>query len=134
MPPSEPVSTGRLCGITQMKLGFICPNLSGHVNPMTALARELQARNHDVVFLYSSSANGLSSVPGPAKDHIQEKVGQVSRLQVDDALNLASPHNPCADLEHTKLLTRNGECNPVASSCPIQRAARIKSNVSSGSR
>ena len=33
-----------------MKLGFICLNLPGHLNPMTALARELQARNHDVVF------------------------------------------------------------------------------------
>ena len=39
-----------------MKLGFICLNLPGHLNPMTALARHLQARNHEVVFLYSSSA------------------------------------------------------------------------------
>ena len=35
-----------------MKLGFICLNLPGHLNPMTALARYLQDRNHDVVFLY----------------------------------------------------------------------------------
>jgi UDP-N-acetylglucosamine:LPS N-acetylglucosamine transferase len=61
-----------------MKLGSICPNTSGHLNPMTALARELQARNHDVVFLYSSSANGLPSVPGPTKDRIQEMVREVS--------------------------------------------------------
>jgi spore coat polysaccharide biosynthesis predicted glycosyltransferase SpsG len=39
-----------------MKIGFICPNFPGHINPMTALARPLQARNHEVVFLYSSSA------------------------------------------------------------------------------
>jgi hypothetical protein len=26
-----------------MKLGFICPNVPGHLNPMTALARQLQA-------------------------------------------------------------------------------------------
>jgi UDP:flavonoid glycosyltransferase YjiC (YdhE family) len=39
-----------------MKLGFICLNLPGHLNPMTALARQLQGRNHEVVFLYSSSA------------------------------------------------------------------------------
>jgi UDP:flavonoid glycosyltransferase YjiC (YdhE family) len=31
-----------------MKLGFICINVPGHLNPMTALARHLQARNHDV--------------------------------------------------------------------------------------
>jgi UDP:flavonoid glycosyltransferase YjiC (YdhE family) len=39
-----------------MKLGFICLNLPGHLNPMTALARYLQDRNHDVVFLYSSGS------------------------------------------------------------------------------
>jgi hypothetical protein len=32
-----------------MKVGFICINLPGHLNPMTALARQLQARNHEVV-------------------------------------------------------------------------------------
>ena len=47
-----------------MKIGFICPNLPGHLDPMTALARHLQARNHEVVFLYCSSANGLLCVPG----------------------------------------------------------------------
>jgi UDP:flavonoid glycosyltransferase YjiC (YdhE family) len=46
-----------------MKLGFICPNVPGHLNPMTALARQLQARHHDVVFLYSSEAAGLPFVP-----------------------------------------------------------------------
>jgi len=45
-----------------MKLGFICPPVPGHFNPMTALARQLQARNHDVVFLYSSGASGNESL------------------------------------------------------------------------
>jgi UDP:flavonoid glycosyltransferase YjiC (YdhE family) len=27
-----------------MKLGFICPQAPGHLNPITALARQLQAR------------------------------------------------------------------------------------------
>jgi UDP:flavonoid glycosyltransferase YjiC (YdhE family) len=40
-----------------MKVGFICPNLPGHINPMSALARQLQARNHEVVFLYSPNAD-----------------------------------------------------------------------------
>ena len=31
-----------------MRLGFICPALPGHLNPMTVQARQLQARNHDV--------------------------------------------------------------------------------------
>jgi UDP:flavonoid glycosyltransferase YjiC (YdhE family) len=45
-----------------MKIGFICPTVPGHLNPMTVLARHLQARNHEVVFLYSSSANGLLEI------------------------------------------------------------------------
>ena len=53
-----------------MKIGFICPSIPGHLNPMTALARHLQARNHEVVFLYSPSANGLPCVPGDKNDDI----------------------------------------------------------------
>jgi zeaxanthin glucosyltransferase len=33
-----------------MKIGFISMPLSGHLNPMTALARSVQARGHEVVF------------------------------------------------------------------------------------
>jgi zeaxanthin glucosyltransferase len=69
-----------------MKLGFICPNVPGHLNPMTRLGRELQARNHDVVFLYSSNASGLPCVPGPEKDHIHENRGQTSKMQGEDVL------------------------------------------------
>jgi zeaxanthin glucosyltransferase len=61
-----------------MKLGFICLNLPGHLNPMTALARPLQDRNHDVVFLYSSGAAGLPFVPGPEKDQIEGSVPDLS--------------------------------------------------------
>ena len=69
-----------------MKLGFICLNLPGHLNPMTALARQLQGRNHEVVFLYSSSANGLPCVSGDDRDPINENRPEVSKLQGDDAL------------------------------------------------
>ena len=69
-----------------MKLGFICPNLSGHLNPMTALARHLQARNHEVVFLYSTEANGLPFVPGPEKDHINENRAEQSKRHGEDAV------------------------------------------------
>jgi len=72
-----------------MKLGFICLNLPGHLNPMTALARHLQARNHEVVFLYSPSAGGLPCVPGDEKDYFNESRSDVSRRQGDDALALA---------------------------------------------
>jgi Glycosyl transferases, related to UDP-glucuronosyltransferase len=49
----HPVNAARSATVELfMKLGFICPNVPGHLNPMTALGRQLQARNHDVVFLY----------------------------------------------------------------------------------
>jgi hypothetical protein len=84
-----------------MKLGFICLNLPGHLNPMTALARQLQGRNHEVVFLYSSSANGLPCVPGDDRDPVNENRPEVSKLQGDDALG------PSSTVLKIKLLTLN---------------------------
>jgi hypothetical protein len=57
---------------------------------MTALARQLQARNHDVVFLYSSSASGLPCVPGPEKDDIHETIAEVSKLQGEEAFKFGN--------------------------------------------
>ena len=77
------------CGTTKgstMKLGFICLNAPGHINPLTTLARKLQARNHEVVFLYSSEAAGLPCAPGPQNDHVSENLPEVSKMQGDDAL------------------------------------------------
>jgi zeaxanthin glucosyltransferase len=64
-----------------MKIGFICPNIPGHINPMTALARHLQERNHEVVFLYSPSANGLPCVPGDKNDDMNAKRPGMSKLE-----------------------------------------------------
>ncbi|HEX3445584.1 MAG TPA: glycosyltransferase [Chthoniobacterales bacterium] len=69
-----------------MKIGFICPNLPGHINPMTALARHLQARNHEVVFLYSPSANGLPCVPGDKSDDMNANRPEVSKLEGESAV------------------------------------------------
>jgi zeaxanthin glucosyltransferase len=72
-----------------MKLGFICLDLPGHLNPMSSLALQLQARNHEVVFLYSSGAAGLPSVRGPEKDHINENRPEASKKQGQDALQFS---------------------------------------------
>jgi len=72
-----------------MKIGFICINGPGHLNPMTALARQLQARNHDVVFLISSDAAGLPCVPGSEKDRYNESRREVSKMQGEDALQFS---------------------------------------------
>ncbi|MBV8585933.1 MAG: glycosyltransferase family 1 protein [Verrucomicrobia bacterium] len=69
-----------------MKLGFISPNLPGHINPMSALARHLQARNHEVVFLYSPSANGLPCVPGEKRDDMNANRPEMSKLEGNGAL------------------------------------------------
>src|SRR6266481_4358495 len=69
-----------------MKLGFICPNIPGHLNPMTALARHLQARNHEVVFLYSPNANGLPCVPGEKDDDMNANRPEMSKLEGVGAL------------------------------------------------
>ena len=75
--------------VTSMKLGFICLDLQGHLNPMSALALQLQARNHEVVFLYSSGAAGLPFVRGPEKDHINENLPEMSKKQGQDALQFS---------------------------------------------
>jgi zeaxanthin glucosyltransferase len=90
MEPDCPNQGRQICNrLTTMKLGFICPNVPGHLNPMTALARQLQARNHDVVFLYSSDAAGLPFVPANEKDHINEDRPEVSKMQGEDALQFS---------------------------------------------
>ena len=72
-----------------MKLGFICPNLPGHLNPLTTLARHLQARNHEVVFLYSTGAAGLPSIPGPENDPLRENLPEVSKLHGVEAVKFS---------------------------------------------
>src|SRR6516165_9698029 len=69
-----------------MKIGFICPNIPGHINPMTALARHLQERNHEVVFLYSASAHGLPCVPGDKNDDMNANRPEMSKLEGPGAI------------------------------------------------
>ena len=75
--------------LTIMKLGFICINVPGHLNPITALARQLQARNHDVVFLYSPGAAGLPFIPANEKDHFNENRSELSKMQGENALQFS---------------------------------------------
>ena len=73
-----------------MKLGFICPQAPGHLNPMIALARHLQMRNHDVVFLYSSGAAGLPFIPDEEVERvISERSAELSKKQADEVLKFS---------------------------------------------
>ena len=79
-----------------MKIGFICPAVPGHFNPMSALARQLQARNHDVVMFSLSAAEpparaaDLPFVPFGGKEFpvegAAEMIKGISRLKGEEAL------------------------------------------------
>jgi zeaxanthin glucosyltransferase len=84
VPPIQGAVVPRL--FSTMKIGFICPNLPGHINPMSALARHLRARGHDVVFLYLSSANGLPCIPGDKRDDLNANRPEMSQLEGNEAL------------------------------------------------
>ena len=81
-----------------MKIGFISGAVPGHFNPMSAVARQLQSRNHDVVMLslpmvepFARAAN-LPFIPFGEKEfstqHSSEIVGALSRLKGEEALQL----------------------------------------------
>ena len=42
-----------------MKIGFVSLPMTGHLNPMTALARKLQSRGHEVVFFGAPDAEAI---------------------------------------------------------------------------
>jgi len=74
-----------------MKFGFICPQVPGHLNPITALARHLQMRGHHVVFLYSSGAAGLPFIPGEKEEGIiSERRAEISKKQGEEAIKLST--------------------------------------------
>jgi hypothetical protein len=53
-----------------MKIAFLGVRVPGHLNPTTTLGRQLQARNHEIIFPYSSGAGGLPFISGLEKDHV----------------------------------------------------------------
>ena len=80
-----------------MRIGFLSLPVPGHLNPMTALARKLQSRGHDVVFISLADvapfveAAGLpfvpcSETPYPAGS-LGKLVRRLSELSGEDALH-----------------------------------------------
>jgi zeaxanthin glucosyltransferase len=45
-------------------IGTICPNIPGHLNPLTALCSELQRRGHRVIFYQGPPAARKSARAG----------------------------------------------------------------------
>jgi zeaxanthin glucosyltransferase len=82
-----------------MKIGFISLFVTGHFNPMSAVARQLQSRNHDVVMLSLSCieplarAANLPFIPfgeNEFPDQVSaETLGTLSQLQGEEALQFS---------------------------------------------
>ena len=96
-----------------MKIGFIGLPNPGHLNPMSALARQLQSRNHDVVMFSVpvgesiARAAGLPFVPFAERefstDKLGEIVGRMSRLKGEGGLRFTV--NAVAALNEVKWRT-----------------------------
>jgi zeaxanthin glucosyltransferase len=81
-----------------MKIAFIAPPITGHLNPMTTLAREFQSRNHNVVFISLPdgeavvSAAGLTFLPCAANEFpagsLNQRFRERSKLQGKEALRV----------------------------------------------
>jgi MGT family glycosyltransferase len=56
-----------------MKIGFISLPLSGHLNPMTAVARKLQSRGHEITFIGVPDAGPAIRAAGLKFEPIMEK-------------------------------------------------------------
>jgi zeaxanthin glucosyltransferase len=105
-----------------MKIGFVSLPVPGHFNPMSALARQLQSRNHDVVVLSLplieplAHAANLSFIPFGAKEFPDqasaELIGTLSRLKGEEGLHFTV--DTIAEMtkvkwrELPKLLSANG--------------------------
>jgi zeaxanthin glucosyltransferase len=80
-----------------MRIGFLSLPVPGHLNPMTALARKLQSRGHDVVFISLADtapfveAAGLPFVPCSEAAYSAGSLGtfvrRLSELSGEDALH-----------------------------------------------
>src|SRR6476469_6138687 len=83
-----------------MKIGFVSLPVPGHFNPMSALARQLQSRNHDVIMLSLplveplARAANLSFIPFGAKEFPDqasvEIISALSRLKGEEALQFTA--------------------------------------------
>ena len=97
-----------------MKIGFLSQPLTGHLNPMTALARKLQSRGHEIVFIGVPDiepvvrAADLDFVPFCENEYprgsVAEKWGKVANLQGLDVVRYTAgeltPPLVKAGLEH----------------------------------
>jgi MGT family glycosyltransferase len=68
-----------------MHLGLICPELSGHLNPMTTLGRELARRGHRVTVVAREDARAKASTAGLGFAVIGEKEFPLGAMKAQSA-------------------------------------------------
>jgi zeaxanthin glucosyltransferase len=83
-----------------MKIAFVAPPVTGHLNPMNALARRLRSRGHDVVFIATPDgeqiirAAGIPFIPFCEERYpagqLAEIVKQMGQLQGQEGLEFAA--------------------------------------------
>ena len=83
-----------------MKIAFVAPPVTGHLNPMNALARRLRSRGHDVVFIATPDgeqiirAAGIPFIPFCEEQYpagqLAEIVKQMGKLQGQEGLEFAA--------------------------------------------
>jgi zeaxanthin glucosyltransferase len=97
-----------------MKLGFVSMPLAGHLNPMTALARKLQSRGNEVVFIGLPDAEpivraaNLNFIPFCEKEYpagsVAKGYARLAKLHgldvVEHSAREMHPHRCKAVLEH----------------------------------
>src|SRR3954452_21309017 len=69
-----------------MHLGLLCPELTGHLNPLTTLGRELQRRGHTVTVVARPDGEKKARAAGLAFSPIGEHefpVGSVARTSAE---------------------------------------------------
>ena len=66
-------------------LGLVCPELSGHLNPMTTLGRELQRRGHRVTVVARPDARRKAEAAGLGFAPIGEREFPVGSMQATSA-------------------------------------------------
>jgi UDP:flavonoid glycosyltransferase YjiC (YdhE family) len=98
-----------------MKIGFISFAIPGHFNPMSALARQLQSRNHDVVML--SEKNGISV----AADLLEQTFGLTKSTETS-VQKTAYPENSLPVQSSTSTQTN---CSKKCAIIIITRARRL---------
>lgn len=106
-----------------MKIGFLSLPLSGHMNPMTALARKLQSRGNEVVFIgvpdseATVRAADLDFVPFCEKEYppgsVEKSWGEIARMQGIEVIRYSirelTPGLVKAALEHLEeKIVKNG--------------------------